>query len=190
MTGAADRLSKLLTDAGYRPLATPLKIGGLEFDVSAAFVGSSPLPDLILVVDTALGDEQRIVKMIEGVARAMDVVGSKRPLTTVVSGPRPNLECIDAMSRVSRVLPVDVAAECDPEMTLRNWLAVLLPLDLPEEPGGIADPLAEIGERLTGLSAEVKTLIASAHHGPHAVEQRLYELLADALRHFLPEEDS
>ena len=74
-----DRIAKVLTCAGYRRLSTPLKIAGLEFNLAAAFLGTSPSPDLILVEDIAYEEENCILRKIEGIARAMDVVQSKRP---------------------------------------------------------------------------------------------------------------
>ena len=57
-----DRVAEVLTGAGYRRVSTPLDIAGLQFDLPAAFVGTSPSPDLIVVADTAFDQEQRILK--------------------------------------------------------------------------------------------------------------------------------
>ena len=101
-----ERVAEILAGAGYRRVATPLEIAGLKFELPAVFVGSSPSPDLILVADTAFDDERRILRKTEGIARAMDVMRSKRPLTAVLVGPRPSAATIDSMSRVCRVLPI------------------------------------------------------------------------------------
>jgi hypothetical protein len=91
-----DRVAEFLVAAGFRRLGTPLEIAGLKFDFPIAFVGSPPSPDLILIADTAFDNEQRILKKVESLARALDVVESKRPLTVVVAGPRPHSATLEA----------------------------------------------------------------------------------------------
>jgi len=173
-----DRIASLLVEAGYRRVPTPLSIAGLDFEVPLAFVGGATSPDLVLVADTAFEPEQRILRKLEGVARALDVVASKRPLTAVIAGPRPSSSVLDAMSRVCRVLPVNSAPDSDAEAVIRNWLAVLLPLHLPEPSRGIADPLSEVARHLSGLDPEVARLVERAQDGPGAVQALLYELVA------------
>lgn len=176
-----DRVIELLASAGYRRITTPLEIAGLKFDLPAAFVGASPSPDLILIADSAFDNEQRILKKIEGIARAMDVVRSKRPLTAVLAGPRPSSAVLDAMSRVCRVLPIGTISDGDPDAALRNWLAILMPLNLPEPSASIADPLNEIAAQLEGLQPEVASLVDLAQQGADAVQSRLHELIAEPL---------
>jgi hypothetical protein len=176
-----DRVAELLAGAGYRRVATPLEIAGLKFELPAAFVGASPSPDLILIADTAFEDELRILRKIEGIARAMDVVRSKRPLTAVLAGPRPSSAILDSMSRVCRVLPIGAPLGEDPDATLRNWLAVLMPLNLPEPSASIADPLTEIAGQLGGLQPEVAGLVDLAQHGSDAVQARLHEIISETL---------
>lgn len=176
-----DRVAEILTGAGYRRVATPLEIAGLKFELPAAFVGSSPSPDLIVVADTAFDDERRILKKTEGIARAMDVVRSKRPLTAVLVGPRPSSATIDSMSRVCRVLPIGTILGEDADAALRNWLAVLMPLTLPEPSTSIADPLREMATKLEDLLPEVASLVDSAQQGADAVQSRLYEIISEPL---------
>jgi len=176
-----DRVAEVLGSAGYRRIATPLEIAGLTFDVPAAFVGSSPSPDLIVVADSAFDDEQRILKKIEGIARAMDVMQSRRPLTAIVAGPRPSSAVLDAMSRVCRVLPVGTILDEDADAALSNWLAILMPLNLPEPSASIADPLNEIASQLEGIQPEVASLVDQARQGADAVQSRLYALISESL---------
>jgi hypothetical protein len=176
-----DRVAEVLVGAGYRRVSTPLEIAGLKFDFPAAFVGASPSPDLILVADTAFDDEHRILKKIEGIARAMDVVRSRRPLTAVLAGPRPTSATLESMSKVCRALPIGTILDEDADSALRNWLAVLMPLNLPEPSAGIADPLTEIGGRLEGLSSEVAGLVGLANQGADAVQTRLHEIISEPL---------
>lgn len=174
-----DRVSEMLKGAGFRLLPSPLKIAGLEFDLPAVLVGAPPSPDLVLVAETAFDQNLRIQKKIEGIARAMDVMRSRRPLTTVLVGPRPSTAVLEAMSRVCRVLPVGLILEKDADESLRNWLAVLLPLRLPQPGNLLADPLSAIGGEIAGLDAEVASLVSQAEHGAHAVEARLHELIRE-----------
>lgn len=176
-----DRVAEVLTGAGYRRVSTPLDIAGLRFDLPAAFIGTSPSPDLIVIADTAFDQDQRILKKIEGIARAMDVVRSKRPLTAVLAGPRPSSTVLESMSRVCRVLPIGTILDADADATLRNWLAVLMPLSLPAPNASIADPLTEIASQLGGLDPEIAALVEVAPQGADAVQSRLHALIIEPL---------
>lgn len=175
-----DLVADMLGGAGYRRITTPFEIAGLKFDFPAAFIGISPSPDLILVADTAFDDEKRILQRVAGIARALDVMRSKRPLTAVLVGPRPSYPVIEAMSKVCRVLPVEIVPDGDLESILRNWLAVLMPLRLPEVNASIADPLNEIAKQLEGLE-EVAELVELAPQGTEVVESGLLDIIAEPL---------
>ena len=177
-----ERVAEILRGAGYRRVATPREIAGVKFELPMALVGNPPSPDLVVIADTAFEDERRILKTIEGVARALDVARSKRPLTAILAGPRPRSSVLDAMSRVCRVLPIGtVVADSDPDAVLRNWLAVLMPLRLPEPTAGIADPMNEIAGRLVGIDPELTELLSLAARGSDAVKNRLHELVSSRL---------
>jgi len=184
-TTPVERIAKVLTDVGYRPLPTPLTIATIKFDIPAALVGTGSTPDLIVVLDTVQDGDDRIRQKVEGIARALDVVRSHRPLTAVLAGPRPSLSVLDALSRVCRVLPVGTALEAEAQTSLRNWLAVLLPLRLPEPSRGIADPTNELIVRLADVAADpiVADLIAGAAQGTEEVEGRLQGMMTESLRH-------
>src|SRR3546814_11630079 len=72
--------------------------------------------------------ERKVLQQVEGIARALDVMRSRRPLTTIVVGPRPVGKTLEALAQVGRILSVEEAT--DPA-ELRDQLAVLLPLELP-----------------------------------------------------------
>lgn len=127
-TTPVERVARALMDAGYRRMPAPLEIAGVHFDAAAAFVGTPPSPDLVLVGDTSLQTIRDLQRIVEGVGRALDVMRSRRPLTLVLVGPRPDSKAITSLSRYARVLPVGESADAD---SLSNWLAVLLPLKLP-----------------------------------------------------------
>jgi hypothetical protein len=176
-----ERIGQLLEGAGYRRLSTPLKIGGLSFEVRAAFVGTEPSPDLVLVADTAFDPPEHVLRTVEGIGRALDIVQSHRPMTAVLAGPKPRAEIIDALAKVCRVLPVGVPPDGDAEAALRNWLAVLMPLTLPHPSEHIADPMGEIAANLQGLAPAVMAIAALAPQGADAVQRRLHEVLTAVL---------
>lgn len=171
------RITTLLLDAGYRSVSAPLVIGGLKFDFPAALVGSETSPDLILIADTAFEQEERLVAKLEGVARALDVARSKRPLTVVIAGPRPTSANLETMSRVCRVLPTGTVLDKDADRSLRNWLAVLLPLQLPEAHAPIADALEQFSKLGEGLDQEVADLVVPAKQGSEAVQAQLHQII-------------
>ncbi len=185
-TTPLDQIAQLLAGAGYRRLETPLHVAGLTFDFPVAFVGMPPSPDLILAADMAFETDQRVLRKVEGIARALDVVRSKRPLTTVLAGPRPSAQVLDALTKVCRVLPVGTVVDDDPDTALRNWLAVLLPLNVPTPSRKIADPLGEIAPLVSGLHADILALVHTATKGADAVQAQLHEVIGRALE---PDED-
>jgi len=177
---SVDRIVDRLLAVGYRKAAVPLKVAGITFDFQAALLGADKSSDLVLISDSAIVDEKRILKSLEGIARAMDVVGSRRPITCVLTGPRPSSASIDAMSRVCRVLPVGIPAgqSDDP---IGNWISVLLPLKLPDMTSTAKDPLQELKEGVEGLGPEIAALIDLAPHGATAVHAGLIETLSETL---------
>jgi hypothetical protein len=175
------RITSMLLEAGYRSVSTPLVIGGLKFDFPAALVGIEPSPDLILVADTAFEQEDRLVTKLEGVARSLDVARSKRPLTVVIAGPRPSSAHLETMSRVCRVLPTGTVLDKDTEGSLRNWLAVLLPLRLPEAHAPIADAIEQLSKLGVGLDKEVADLVNPAKQGTRAVQAQLHKVIDAAV---------
>ena len=178
-TTPAERVADILGGVGYKRIAIPVTIGGIEFTFPALFVGTGVSQDLIVIVDSAVDKEERILQKIEGLARVLDLLRSRRPLTTIVVGRRPGSAIIDGMSRVSRVLPVGTAS--DPT-NLTNWLSFLLPLNLPEpQKGGVSiarmdredapdrDPLAQM-------------LLNSARIGEEATRELLHSLIAEPFK--------
>ena len=180
-TTPVGHITRLLLDAGYRSVSSPLVIGGLKFDFPAALVGTETSPDLILIADTAFAQEERLVTKLEGVARALDVARSKRPLTVVIAGPRPSSANLETMSRVCRVLPTGTVLDKDAEGSLRNWLAVLLPLRLPEAHEPTADALEQFSKLGAGLDQEVADLVNPAKQGTRAVQLQLHQIIDDAV---------
>ena len=180
-TTPVGRITRLLLNAGYRSVSAPLVIGGLKFDFPAALVGTETSPDLILIADTAFEQEERLVTKLEGVARALDVARSKRPLTVVIAGPRPTSANLETMSRVCRVLPTGTVLDKDAEVSLQNWLAVLLPLRLPEVHAPTTNVLEQFSKLGAGLDQEVADLVIPAKQGTRAVQLQLHQIIDDAV---------
>lgn len=173
----AERVAEILVGAGYRRMDLPLRVSGLDFDVAGAFIGGVHSADLVVIGDMAAHGERKVLQQIEGIARALDVMRSHRPLTIVVVGPRPVGRTLEALARVGRILPVEEAV--DPA-ELRDRLAILLPLELPEMFS--ADRELGAGEELTlpphPLASE---LVEASKLGETAVRDRLHEALRAVL---------
>ncbi|TPN53881.1 hypothetical protein [Mesorhizobium sp. B1-1-7] len=166
-TTPVERVARMLEEAKFLRIKSPLQIGGLKFEAPAAFVGQSPSPDLVIVGDSAMQTARDLQTIIEGIGRALDVVRSRRPLTLVLVGPRLESSALAQLCRYARVLPVGETAD---DASLNNWLAVLLPLKLPKpvEARGI-DCLEELR---TSASTEAVELIDLATSGAQAVADR------------------
>lgn len=174
-TTPIERVADVLELAHFRRMPTPIQIAGLEIKAPAAFVAQSPLPDLVVIGDTVSQTPRELQQVVEGAGRALDTVGSRRPLTLVVVGPRPDSGVLTALSRHARVLPVGEAAD---EGSLRNWLAVLMPLTMPT----VASGAGHVPASLESLGAKgdplTKALLDAAAQGvPGDVAEVLYDLI-------------
>jgi hypothetical protein len=185
-----EKIVELLVGAGYRRLSTPVEVAGLKFDFPAVLLGTGASPDLIVVVDTAFETEERAKVRIEGIARALDVVGSKRPLTAILAGPRPRTSVLDTMSKVCRVLPVGMTVEGDEDTILKNWLAVLMPLHLPQTTDATADPMNELAKQIGQPDAIITELLSGAPRGADHVRAILYRLVEQPLAEADPDQQT
>jgi hypothetical protein len=119
-----------------------------------------------------------------GLARALDLAKSRRPLTVVLIGQRWSEVTELAMTRVSRVLRFDVVlGDEERETALRDALAVLLPLRLAQAPDEPEESWSrvkdELGDR-TGDPALAK-ILSVAPRGPLQVEKALVRFLSAPL---------
>lgn len=186
-TTPVERVAELLARAEYRPIDTPLDIAGLKFEFPAAFVGRTGTSlDLVVIADTAFESEGRIKQKIEGLARALDGMQSRRPLTVIITGPRPSGATIDGMSRVCRVLSAGDAPSDD---MLENALAVLLPLNLPEPRDDLTDVRNTIQQAADEHDAITDDLVAAAGDGEDAVSERLHQLIAEPFDLLAPDQE-
>ncbi len=172
-TTPVERVAEVLELAQFRRIPSPLEIGGIEIGALAAFVGKPPSPDLVVVGDTLQQTPGALQQSVEGVGRALDMMGSRRPLTLVVVGPRPDSTAITALARYARVLAVGELAD---ESALANWLAVLLPLKPPQTNDGRAE--AAIVKLLARpVDPMVQEFVALAAQGKDSVAARLAQAI-------------
>ena len=177
------RVVAILKDAEYREISLPFTIASVPFEFAAALVGTGKAADLIVVIDTVQDSEARIRQKIDSLGRAMDVAGSRRPLTAVLAGPRPLDSTLDVIGRVCRVLPIGTPTGADADQLLHEWLAVLLPLRLPMPSDGWADTTGELTRHVPAdLDREViGRILAAAPDGTGAVREALRQLVLEPL---------
>lgn len=171
------RIIAALEEAGYQRLADGLRVGELKFQFPAAFVKAKSSAELILVADTAFESETQLTRKVDSVARALDIARSTRSLTLVVTGPRPSDFALASLSRVCRVLPTGNITGADSSEVLKNWLAVLLPLTLPQPESVASDSLARVQVEANGLDEATRNLIELAPQGKEAVSKALYSTI-------------
>lgn len=178
-----ERIVGLLKEAGYQPLKTPLMVAKIPFEFAAVLGGAGRSLDLILVIDTVEESGDRIRQKVEAIGRALDVLGSRRPLTAVLVGPRPRSSILEAVGRVCRVLAVGTQSETQSDQSLIDWLAVLLPLSLPQLTDSVADSLGELERHLPDEigSAAFARLIEAASGGSESVERELARIVSGPL---------
>lgn len=168
-------VSILEDSKAFRRVKTPITIGNVPFEFAAVLLGTGKNPDLVVVIDTLNEDVQRTRQKIGGLGRAMDVVGSRRPVTAILTGPRPSENALESIAKVCRVLPVGTATGTNDNEMLEDWLSVLLPLKLPAQSGIAADPIGEVKRLLpTGLDEDLSSSVLEASpRGKAAVQKEL-----------------
>lgn len=171
------RVVAALEDAGYQRIANGLQVGELKFQFPAAFVKAKSSAELILVADIASESETQLTRKVDGVARALDIASSTRSLTLVVTGPRPSASALESLGRVCRVLPTGNITGDDGDQVLKNWLAVLLPLSLPQPESVVGNSLARIRAAAQDLDETTRKLIDVASLGEGAVGKELYSII-------------
>ena len=172
------RVVSLLEGSGYRTLDRPIRVGGIPFEFDAMLAGESSL-NLVAVVDTVTEHEERVREQVEGLSRALDLVGSRRPLTVVLVGPPPGLLLTHALARVCRVLAVGTPTGANADEELNDALAVLLPLELSIERDGPPESWAGVREALLAAHPEADTaaVFEATELGADAVQEALRRIL-------------
>lgn len=178
-SASADEVVTVLMGAGYRKISPPLTVASIPFDFTAALVGTERSSDLVVVLDTIESDDFEVRRKVEGLSRALDVAGSKRPLTAILVGPSPRTKTLDQLGRVCRVLLVSRHGEAGVNW-INDALAVLLPLRLPSVEDPPADPMTDLDIRMSNADIEkpvLDALISATMRGAESVEATFRELL-------------
>jgi hypothetical protein len=184
VSGPTERVIELLTDAGYDVVAQPQQVGGIPFEFAAMLAGRSSL-DLIALVDLAVDtDDVGIRRRVEGLARALDLVRSRRSLTIILVGPRRGLRLIQGLAGVARVLTVG-SPGTDDAAGLRDALAVLLPLEVATENDDAADAWATARMQMNAKDpSETGRALAASVSGKAAVQNALHDILSEPIEIF------
>jgi hypothetical protein len=177
------RVINLLEQYGYRALQTDLLVGTLSFRFAGTLVGSRNSHDLVVIVDTITdSSDSHLRRQVQALARALDMVGSRRSLTLVIVGPNPSDATLRELARACRILSVGTPTGASADDDIRDTLAVLLPLDIPEGGSGAIDPLMRLQTELTDFPGdELTRFLGAARLSSDAVEQELKDWLMWAL---------
>lgn len=175
-TGVLEIMADSLHAVGFRSLTMPLEIHGAEFLFDGAFVGTGVSQDLVLVGGLRVAPES-LVGLLAGLNRVLDRSASRRPVSLVLLGPRPDAFTLRRLEERARVLTVNTAEPTPAE--LANALAVLLPLRLPSPTTLASDPVGQLRKRLgTRVSTVEEALISAIPDGPDGVREALQSQLA------------
>ena len=169
-----------LEGAGFQKLPKPLVVGGVPFDFDAAATGTDVSHDLVVVggQDT---DPPRLVQLLSGLNRSLHRLKSRRPVSAIVLGARPETATLHELEDRARVMLIESR---EPTLTdVQAAISVLLPLKLPETTRTTSGPLDEL---LTSLgddaTDEHRRLIDAARVGKEKVRETFRLSLDEATR--------
>ncbi|OWV65336.1 hypothetical protein ATY76_18950 [Rhizobium sp. R339] len=189
----SERVVELLTTQGrYRVVAKPFRIGSQEFDFTHILAGTGKANDIVLVIELTGGSANDVVtRSVFAFTRALDVVGSRRPVTVVLTSGQADKELVNAINRVCRVLPIGAPEGEDSHQTVKDWLSALLPLESPPPVAHLADwrglLVDDLKESLD--EAETELFISWAQGGKESVEDALAAEITDRADRALEEGD-
>jgi hypothetical protein len=176
MTTAETVYQILTKEGGYRPLGKPIRIGSQAFDFTHVLVAGVRANDLVIVIElTGASEDTQVTRSVLAFTRALDVLGSKRSVTAVLTSGQADNDLVNSISRVCRVLPVGAPSGPLAEELVRDWLAVLLPLKSPPPIEHLADWKASLEKQLLDTDDEpaVGRFVQLAEEGKEAVEAAL-----------------
>ena len=171
-----ERVVSILVEKGhYQELGTAVRIGSQEFSFTRILAGTIKANDVVLVVElTASTSNDTVIRSVTAFTRALDVIGSRRPVTVVLTSGQAGKDLVNAINRVCRVLPIGAPTGEDLEQVIADWLAALLPLESPPTVEHLGEWRGALEEELTGFDDnEVEQIIALALKGKEAVEDAL-----------------
>lgn len=132
--------------------------------------------DLVIVIElTGASEDTQVTRSVLAFTRALDVLGSKRSVTAVLTSGQADNDLVNSISRVCRVLPVGAPTGPMAEEVVRDWLAVLLPLKSPPPVEHLADWKANLEKHLEHTDDEpaVARFVQLAEGGKETVEAAL-----------------
>lgn len=180
MNSGIETVITVLEAGGFERLPDPLVVADSAFDFDAAVKGTGVSNDLVVVAMSSSAP-QRLVRLLNGLSRMLDQVDSRRPVTMVLLGGRPDASLTAELERHARVLTIESR---DPNLDeARNAVAVLMPLTLPSATSRGTDPLLAVAEFLgPSLSDEHRALIEAAKVGPDGVRDSLRRYIDGAVQ--------
>src|SRR5699024_10010295 len=161
----------VLEGTAFERLPMPFSVAGTEFHFEAGALGTGLSHDLVLVATEQM-PRLRLQRLIAGHARAMDVAGSRRPMSLVFLGKVASNDRTE-LERYARVLPIGTRT---PNVAqIEQAVAVLLPLKMPAaELVHGSDPINEVLAVLgPATTSEHLALMNAAEDGPEAVRETL-----------------
>lgn len=173
-----------LKPSGYRLISSPLLISGMTFNFPAILVGPENTSDIVLVADTAIEDNNDILRQVLAVGRALDIAQKNNPLTTIIVGPRPEQSLILTMMSVCRVLPVGALPSENSEKILTNWLSILTPL-AQESKSIIVDPLGDLIFEASDLRSDIVDIANISMEGVESVKNAINALITSDFENLL-----
>lgn len=176
MTTAETVFKILTTEGGYRSLGKPIRIGSQAFGFTHVLVAGERANDLVIVIElTGASEDAQVTRSVLAFTRALDVLGSKRSVTAILTSGQADNELLNSINRVCRVLPIGAPTGPMAERKVRDWLAVLLPLKGPPPVEHLADWKASLENQLADTDDEpaIGWFVQLAERGKEAVEAAL-----------------
>jgi hypothetical protein len=178
MTVGLETVQQVLEEAGYHAVPMPLVVAGTSFDFDAALIGSGSSQDLVLIGGIST-DAERLVQLVSGLNRSLDRVESRRPVSLVLLGERPDPASITSLEAAARVMTVNDPDPTQDEVALA--VAILLPLRLPATAEVAVAPLDDLRSRLPSTITDVEDeIISTAVVGADQVAEALRRYVAGA----------
>jgi hypothetical protein len=174
-----ERAIALLKDKGYRDVQQPFGVASTSFSFDAVLTAERSL-DLVILQDTTIGSAERLKREVVAFGRSLDIIGSRRTLTLVLVGQRLETDLIETLSQVCRVLSISPGQASGPR--LRDGLAVLLPLELPDPTNVEGDWSTEVRSRIGNKDARaLEAYLSATEQGEAGVRQELRRRVDRAL---------
>ncbi|WP_322886434.1 hypothetical protein [Sinorhizobium medicae] len=170
----------LVVRGQYRELSTPFRVGSQDFVFTHILAGTIKANDLVLVIElTSATANDVIIRSVLAFTRALDVIGSRRPVTVILTSGQADKDLVNAINRVCRVLPIGAPTGDDASQVIADWLAALLPLESPPPVSHLGDWRGALKAKLEQLdAAEVAEVMLQAQNGKEAVEEALAAQIA------------